>query len=84
MEVPLRAHRVLPVLLFSLQLTVQFSSAAFAAPIAREKIPDELSAKVRSKKLTARDQPIAVGATVPSVPGLTRAPTAIIFYRGHW
>lgn len=84
MEVPLRAHRVLPLLLLSLQLTAQLSASARAAPLVREKIPDELSAKVRSKKLAALDQPIAVGTAAPRVPGLTRAPTAIIFYRGHW
>lgn len=66
--------------LFSLLLPLP----APAAPAAREQIPEALSAKVRAKKLVARDQPLAVGAVAPRFAALSRVPTAIVFYRGHW
>ncbi|HRI49173.1 MAG TPA: hypothetical protein PLW65_03250 [Pseudomonadota bacterium] len=76
----MRTYRSLPAVLFCLLLPL----AAAAAPPAREQIPDALSAKVRKNKLLARDTPLAVGATAPRFAALTRVPTAIVFYRGHW
>ena len=76
----MRTYRSVPALLFCLLLPL----AAAAAPAAREQIPDALSAKVRSKKLVGRDTPLTVGAPAPRFAGLTRVPTAIVFYRGHW
>jgi hypothetical protein len=80
LEVHLRPYLSMSAVLFSLLLPLQ----APAAPAAREQIPEALSAKVRAKKLVARDQPLAVGAVAPRFAALSRVPTAIVFYRGHW